>query len=329
MPRTPVPRASIEKSEAHSRQGHPRDRLTDRRIQQRTALVPSNENLRPELSARAERCRKRELVRKMATVKADPAEDPQLPQRPDPQIGLRLQSLEQKKARLEKKVEKLRRNTLDLWSMADGYHAQLHDALAVRNLSINEMRTAEERAERGKLAERALQEERDGLYEELRLLEEKVAKAEEIDLTEKLRQAEERAEQANLSWKRERAKLQEELGAAKEKLAAEPADLLERLRQAEERAERIDMEWQVERAGLQKELREAEKRVDDLETTDMAKKLQEAEEGTRLEHSRAMKFWLALSKERRETELLREALENGGEYPTGVAQGPGILDPLL
>ncbi|KAJ2933243.1 hypothetical protein H1R20_g3795, partial [Candolleomyces eurysporus] len=318
MPKAAIPRVSIERSEAHSRQGRPYGQSAAPTIQQRPALVPFDENLQPAPSARAERCRKRELTRSIAAVvKADPAEDPQIAQRPDLQIDLRLRTLEQKETRLEKRVKKLRRNTLELWRMADGYHARLHDALAERNHSINEMRRMEERAERGELAKRAWQEERAGLYDELRLLEERVDKAERFDLEEKLRQAEERAEQANLSWKKERAKLQEELKATRE---AEPAELVEKLRQAEERAEQVNLERKEEKAELQK-------RIDDLESTDMAKNLQEAEERANKEHRRAMNFWLALSKERRQVELLQEALDNGGEYPTGVAQGQPLLDP--
>ncbi|RXW11969.1 hypothetical protein EST38_g13886 [Candolleomyces aberdarensis] len=209
-------------------------------------------------------------------MEADPVEYPQIPQRPNPDSEL-VASLTQKHAKLEKRVDKLRRTTLSLWALTDSYMAQVQRAVQEKDAAI------------------------DGL-----------------------RRAEERGEVAEIVWQEEGAKLAEELRGAKERLEQiESTDLAEKLRITKETEEA----WKAERAGLQEELRLAEQRIVELEHTDMAVQLREAQGSTMVEHRRAMNFWLLLSKERRETQVLREALETG-EFPTGIAQGLGVSEDL-
>ncbi|RXW13182.1 hypothetical protein EST38_g12673 [Candolleomyces aberdarensis] len=212
-------------------------------------------------------------------MKADPAEDPQIPQKPNSDSE-RVASLTQKHAKLEKKVDKLRRTTLNLWALADTYMAQVQYALQEKDAAI------------------------DGL-----------------------RRAKKHGEVVEIRWREKEAKLVEELSRAKERLEQiESTNLAEKLRVAKE-TEEADQAWKAERAGLQEELRLAEQRIVELETTDMAQQLKEVQENVMIEHRRAMNFWLLLGKERRETEVLREALETG-EFPTGIAQGPGFSEEL-
>ncbi|RXW12647.1 hypothetical protein EST38_g13208 [Candolleomyces aberdarensis] len=208
-------------------------------------------------------------------MKADPAEDPQIPQKPSGDSEL-VESLTQKNAKLGKRVNKLRRTTVNLWGLADSYRAQLQRTLGEKARAINDLRKAEEH---GELAEMIWQEERAGLLEDL----------------EKAKEGLERIESANLA---------------------------ERLRSAEEQAEKAGQAWKAEKAELKEELKLAEERIVELETADMAEKLREAQESIMKEHTRAMSLWLALGKERREIQILREALETG-EYPTGVGQHIG------
>ncbi|RXW12005.1 hypothetical protein EST38_g13850 [Candolleomyces aberdarensis] len=213
------------------------------------------------------------LTRNVVNVmRADSVEDPQT-LRKLKLVSEVVAGLKQRNERLEKRVDKLRQTTVGLWGLADGYMAQLRYALAEKDVVIDDLRMAEERAEQGEAATAAWQGERAKLLEGLRMAEERVG----------------------------------EIGAT---------DL---------QAEQVG-EWNTERVQLQEELRVAEQRIVELEleSTDMTEKLQEAKEQTLEEHRRRMRCWLSLCQERRETQILREALETG-EFPVGIAQGTELV----